>query len=655
MAENSASGFLKRLSRAVQATGLTADPAMAESEVAPILVTGRLAQAAINHMQLCSQQAAQKLALELEALTSAEDYELMVQGKGYTYLHTIQFIYEFAKHELPANPYFSAEVGRIGGGLQMESDKDIVSLVGLLVQALPVANDGENMGLLVRALGPMMLDKVFTSGILQMDVAEEGANNLQIVLRFGDRAAVGKSLEVFGMGRDSGTFFLNTALQVQGTILNGLWFMARDYRRSTSLQPLIQDREQQSREDICRECSCAWSVSWNPDIQLRRLRNPEEILARMSTVYETMHRRDLEYFKERVKTLEMRVRDLESGGKYHDLIGSSEPMRQIYELIEQVAATDLTVLIRGESGTGKELVAHAIHKSSERREGNFIPVNCAAFSDTLLESELFGHEKGAFTGAHTAKPGRFERADGGTLFLDEVGDIPLTTQVKLLRVLETQSFERVGGTQLIHADVRFIGATNRDIEDLIARGLMREDFYFRLNVLPINVPALRHHLDDIPQLAQHFLERIKRRSGKLLQGLARGAVSRLMEHSWPGNIRELQNVIERAVAVYARGATLSQKDISQALGLPLREVSSSVVNHRQREILECIVGAAAGCRIEEIMELMQPLGEDAGFSRRTLQNDLRKLAELGWVSWIKQGSAYRYQATPQGVEQVEGG
>ena len=655
MAENSASGFLKRLSRAVQLTGLTADPAMAESEVAPILVTGRLAQAAINHMQLCSQQAAQKLALELEALTSAEDYELMVQGKGYTYLHTIQFIYEFAKHELPANPYFSAEVGRIGGGLQMESDKDIVSLVGLLVQALPVANDGENMGLLVRALGPMMLDKVFTSGILQMDVAEEGANNLQIVLRFGDRAAVGKSLEVFGMGRDSGTFFLNTALQVQGTILNGLWFMARDYRRSTSLQPLIQDREQQSREDICRECSCAWSVSWNPDIQLRRLRNPEEILARMSTVYETMHRRDLEYFKERVKTLEMRVRDLESGGKYHDLIGSSEPMRQIYELIEQVAATDLTVLIRGESGTGKELVAHAIHKSSERREGNFIPVNCAAFSDTLLESELFGHEKGAFTGAHTAKPGRFERADGGTLFLDEVGDIPLTTQVKLLRVLETQSFERVGGTQLIHADVRFIGATNRDIEDLIARGLMREDFYFRLNVLPINVPALRHHLDDIPQLAQHFLERIKRRSGKLLQGLARGAVSRLMEHSWPGNIRELQNVIERAVAVYARGATLSQKDISQALGLPLREVSSSVVNHRQREILECIVGAAAGCRIEEIMELMQPLGEDAGFSRRTLQNDLRKLAELGWVSWIKQGSAYRYQATLQGVEQVEGG
>jgi len=310
------------------------------------------------------------------------------------------------------------------------------------------------------------------------------------------------------------------------------------------------------------------------------------------------------------------------------------------------------VLIRGESGTGKELVAHAIHQSSPRREQPFVAVNCAAFTESLLESELFGHEKGAFTGADRTKPGRFELADGGTLFLDEVGDIPLTTQVKLLRALETQTFERVGGTRSITTDVRFIGATNRDLEERIEEGEFREDFYFRLNVLPVNLPSLREHREDIPQLAHHFIERIGRKSGKPGANLSRGAIRRLVEHPWPGNIRELQNVIERGVAVYAREDTLTEGDIVQALGLQIRGTRMPDLNLRQQEILGVLARSLEGCRVEELMAEIGQSGSRGGGSVRTLQNDLRKLAERGYANWVKDGSARVYAISSEGEKLI---
>ena len=234
---------------------------------------------------------------------------------------------------------------------------------------------------------------------------------------------------------------------------------------------------------------------------------------------------------------------------YQAMVGMSAPMQTVYEQIRKVANSPATVLIRGESGTGKELVARAIHHGGSRKDKPFIKVNCAALSAGLLESELFGHEKGSFTGAHERKTGRFELADGGSLLLDEVTEISLELQPKLLRALQEREFERVGGTQPIQVDVRIIGTTNRDLEKAIDEGTLREDLFFRLNVIAIHLPPLRERKEDIPGLMDHFLKRFATENGRNITGFTPDARELFMDYPWPGNVRELQNAIERAVVL----------------------------------------------------------------------------------------------------------
>src|ERR1700726_5010645 len=231
--------------------------------------------------------------------------------------------------------------------------------------------------------------------------------------------------------------------------------------------------------------------------------------------------------------------------RFERIIGNSAALESVLEQVEQVAPTDSTVLIEGETGTGKELVAHAIHNASQRCGPAFIKLNCAAIPLDLLESELFGHEKGAFTGAIAQKIGRFEMADKGTLFLDEVGDIPPALQPKLLRVLQEQEFERLGSTRTHKVDVRLVAATNRNLMEMANRGEFRTDLYYRLNVFPVQLPPLRARSEDIPALVTHSIERVARRIGKRIERIPPDTLSALSSYSWPGNIRELQNMIER--------------------------------------------------------------------------------------------------------------
>lgn len=229
------------------------------------------------------------------------------------------------------------------------------------------------------------------------------------------------------------------------------------------------------------------------------------------------------------------------------IIGQSSRMQEIYGVIGRVADAPSTVLVTGESGTGKELVAGALHAHSRRKDKPFIKVNCAAIPHDLLESELFGHERGAFTGAVTSKPGRFELADGGTLFLDEIGDVPVDMQVKLLRALQESEFERVGGVRTLHVDVRIVAATSRDLKKMIEEGRFREDLFYRLNVVPIFLPPLRDRREDIPLLVEHFVDKYNKRLGKEIQGFSDASVEVLLEYPWPGNIRELENLVERTL------------------------------------------------------------------------------------------------------------
>ena len=245
---------------------------------------------------------------------------------------------------------------------------------------------------------------------------------------------------------------------------------------------------------------------------------------------------------------------------FGNLIGSGPAMRRVFDTLQRVAETDLTVLVRGESGTGKELVAQALHARSPRRGRPFVAVNCAAISRELVESELFGHEKGAFTGADARRQGRFEVADGGTIFLDEIGDMPAETQAKVLRVLQERSFERVGGTRALQVDVRVVAATHRNLEEEARRGRFREDLYYRLKVVEIELPPLRERPEDVPALAHRFLERCTSRLGRDKKRLSEAALARLARHAWPGNVRELQNAIEQA-AVLAPGPEIEADDL----------------------------------------------------------------------------------------------
>jgi Nif-specific regulatory protein len=286
---------------------------------------------------------------------------------------------------------------------------------------------------------------------------------------------------------------------------------------------------------------------------------------------------------------------------FSNIIGHSNRMRQVYEQITQVAPTNTTVLIRGESGTGKELIAHAIHYNSPRAKKPFIRVSCAALPETLIEAELFGHEKGAFTGAQARKKGRFELADGGTLFLDEIGDLSLATQVKLLRVVQEREFERLGGTTTVQTNVRLLTATNRDLEQAIAEAAFRDDLFYRLNVFSIFVPPLRERKDDILLLADHFSEKYAAEHHKPIRRISTPAIDMLTSYHWPGNVRELENAIERAVLVcdgqvihgYHLPPTLQT---AEASGTVARTSLADAVNSYEKDLIVDALKTARGNR-----------------------------------------------------------
>ena len=292
---------------------------------------------------------------------------------------------------------------------------------------------------------------------------------------------------------------------------------------------------------------------------------------------------------------------LHQENRLQNIIGNSREMREVYEKVAQVAHASTTVLLRGESGTGKELVAQALHYNSPRSEAPFIRVNCAAIPENLIESEFFGYEKGAFTGAVARKKGRFELADGGTIFLDEVGDLSPMTQVKLLRVLQEHEFERVGGLETLKVDVRVIAATNADLEELMARGVFREDLYYRLNVFAIFLPPLRERKSDILLLADHFMLKYGRQHGKSIQRISTPAIDMLMRYHWPGNVRELENCIERAVLVcedqvihsYHLPPTLQTAESSGTL--PRWSLTDAVANY-EKELIQDALKSARGIR-----------------------------------------------------------
>ena len=263
----------------------------------------------------------------------------------------------------------------------------------------------------------------------------------------------------------------------------------------------------------------------------------------------------------------------------HTLAGTSSPMRKIHQLIARVAPTDSTVLIRGESGTGKELAARAIHRGGHRAAGPFIAINCAALAETLLESEFFGYEKGAFTGADTQKKGKFELADGGTILLDEIGTMAPSLQAKLLRVLEERQFERVGGTRPIKIDVRVIAATNADLEEAVRRGTFRMDLYYRLKVISLTMPPLREHREDIALLVSRFAEEFGRRNGRRMRGVSPEALSLLLNYTWPGNVRELRNAIEHA-GVLGTSRLIQPNDLPEALLGESRSINPRILNYK---------------------------------------------------------------------------
>ena len=290
------------------------------------------------------------------------------------------------------------------------------------------------------------------------------------------------------------------------------------------------------------------------------LEKPVDLDALDAVVERALERRHLVSENRRLK-----ARLSEDQVELQGIISVDPAMEEALNVAARAAPSQASVLILGESGTGKELVARAVHAASPRRQGPFVAVNCAALSESLMESELFGHEKGAFTGAVQQRAGRFEQADGGTLFIDEVAEIPAAAQVKLLRVLQERTFERVGGTTPVRVDVRIIAATNRDLRQMTREGAFREDLYYRLNVVSVSLPPLRHRRRDIPVLIDHFLAHYARLNGKTVEGLSREAADALMRYSYPGNVRELQNILERAV-VMARQSVISRSDLPPEVG-----------------------------------------------------------------------------------------
>jgi two-component system NtrC family response regulator len=344
--------------------------------------------------------------------------------------------------------------------------------------------------------------------------------------------------------------------------------------------------------------------------------NLEELLHRVQQVRE----------RRRLATENRELREaLAERHRVEGIIGDSGRMQEVLSMVRRAAPSDATVLIRGESGTGKELIARAIHFASPRAAGPLVRVNCAALPEGLLESELFGHEKGAFTGATAARKGRFELADGGSLFLDEIGDLPLHLQVKLLRVLQEREFERVGASRSIAVNVRILAATHRDLEGLVRDGRFRDDLYYRINVVTILLPPLRERREDLPPLIDHFVRVFAAKNGKAIRGLTRQAREALLRYDYPGNVRELENLIERAV-VLTRDDAIDVADLPLTLADPAREASppaglvAAVEGLERRMIRDALAGAAG---------VQTRAAELLGISERVLRYKLRKYGLSG--------------------------
>ncbi len=317
-------------------------------------------------------------------------------------------------------------------------------------------------------------------------------------------------------------------------------------------------------------------------------------------------KRALEYRNLRRENINLKSQ-LKRKYRFENIIGDSEKMQKVFEVIEKVADSDSTILILGESGTGKELIAKAIHYNSYRRDGPFIPVNCAAIPSELLESELFGHEKGAFTNAIRTRIGRFEMANGGTIFLDEIGDMSPVLQSKLLRVLQDRQFERIGGIKTIKTDIRVIAATHQDLKLAVEQKRFREDLYYRLNVIPIHLPPLRERKSDIPLLAYYFLEYFNKTKKKKIKGFTKEAIEKLMQYNWPGNVRELENTIERVV-ILLDGDFITPQDLPEKFQ-----------NLTRDNLLQEIIIPDAGISLEEAVN---------EFEKRLI---LQALQKTGWI------------------------
>jgi DNA-binding NtrC family response regulator len=328
---------------------------------------------------------------------------------------------------------------------------------------------------------------------------------------------------------------------------------------------------------------------------------------------------------------------LEETAEFCSMVGKDPQMQIIYKLVEDTAPTDTTVLVQGESGTGKELIARAIHTLSHRKDGPFVVINCSAYPAGLLESELFGHEKGAFTGAIRRKQGRFEQAHSGTVFLDEIGEISSSAQIKLLRVLQTRKLERVGGEQTLSVDVRVLAATNKDLFAQVKAGKFREDLYYRINVIPIHLPPLRKRQNDVPLLARHFLKRFSREQDKRIQDFSPDAMRSLLEYTWPGNVRELENAVEHATV-------LAKTDRIEITDLPVSQKPSGTLRAESSKT------SPSGTWAEHESRLLQETLEACGWNKRKAAGILEISRNTLYVKLKK----YGIQApTPRGESETD--
>jgi DNA-binding NtrC family response regulator len=307
------------------------------------------------------------------------------------------------------------------------------------------------------------------------------------------------------------------------------------------------------------------------------------------------------------RRLQILSRQMDASLGFDQIIGSTAEMRDMFHLIQKIAGQDVTVMVLGESGTGKELVATAIHRHSKRRNAPFVAINCAAIPAALLESELFGHERGAFTGAHAQKMGKFEHAHGGTLFLDEIGDMDPMLQAKMLRVLQDSNFQRVGGNRDVQVDVRIIAATNKDLAQEVAKGNFREDLFFRLNVIPVFLPPLRKRMADVPLLIEHFVKKANGQYGKSVSGISREVMGRFMSYPWPGNVRELENVITRTV-ILSHGNQITFTDLPLGFDPTLSpQASSSPIEQPVKAVIDLAPEMASGNGGSEVAEILSKI------------------------------------------------